>query len=175
MKTLFANVLALLILGGFYLMVFGSSTTTATSNYSIEQCNIDLAKYEEEVVKPAVEFKFESPQSDLDRLISAMIMVESNNNDGAYNRRENAVGCLQIRPVMLNDCNRILELNGLDYRYSLSDRWDREKSIEMFYVIYNHYNPSGSLEQVARVWNGGPSGMKKWSTIKYWNRVKKHI
>ena len=38
-------------------------------------------------------------------LISALIMVESSNNDSAYNAGEDAVGCLQIRKCMVDDGN----------------------------------------------------------------------
>ena len=40
-------------------------------------------------------------------LLSALIMVESSNNDSAYNASEDAVGCLQIRKCMVDDVNRI--------------------------------------------------------------------
>ena len=41
-------------------------------------------------------------------LISAIIHVESSNNDSAYCASEDAVGCLQIRKCMVDDVNRIL-------------------------------------------------------------------
>ena len=41
-------------------------------------------------------------------LLSAIIHVESSNNDSAYNAYEDAVGCLQIRKTMVNYVNRIL-------------------------------------------------------------------
>lgn len=61
----------------------------------------------------------------LEPLIMAMIWVESRNNDSAYAKSEEAVGCLQIRPIMLAECNRILELQNVDKRYTLEDRWSR--------------------------------------------------
>ena len=66
-------------------------------------------------------------------LIEAMILVESGGNDSAYCKKEEAVGCLQIRPIMLKECNRVLELQNSNKRYKLHDRWSREKSIEIFH------------------------------------------
>ena len=83
-------------------------------------------------------------------LVDAIIQVESRGNDSAFNAAENAVGCLQIRPIMVREVNRLI---GWEV-YTLEDRWDREKSIEMFNVIKDHVeNPNG--EKIARIWNGG--------------------
>ena len=38
-------------------------------------------------------------------LLSAIMDVESNNNDSAYRADEDAVGCLQIRKCMVDDIN----------------------------------------------------------------------
>jgi hypothetical protein len=107
-------------------------------------------------------------------LISAMIHVESRNDDSAYCARENAVGCLQIRPCMLNDVNRILQKQGKDLQYTLEDRWDRIKSKEMFHVYCNYYNLT-TLETMARAWNGGPRGASKNATVGYWRKVRDQL
>ena len=75
-----------------------------------------------------------SRQDSISMLIDAMIQVESKGNDSAYCKREEAVGCLQIRPIMLREVNRILAMQSSQKRYKLSDRWSRAKSIEMFVV-----------------------------------------
>jgi len=100
-------------------------------------------------------------------IIEALIWVESSNNDSAYCKKENAVGCLQIRPCMVKDINRILKT----INYKLEDRWNRTSSIEMLKIYINHYNLH-SYEDIARCWNGGPKGMKKTVTLSYWNRVE---
>ncbi len=105
-----------------------------------------------------------------DKLIEAIIYVESRGNDLAHNISEDAVGCLQIRPIMLREVNRLLGYN----KYKLIDRWNRIKSIEMFNVIKQHTkNPTN--EKLARNWNGGWSGYKKSSTLKYWHKVKEQL
>lgn len=103
-------------------------------------------------------------------LIDAIIYVESRGDINAYNAKENAVGCLQIRPIMLREVNRLLGYN----KYKLTDRWNKEKSIEMFNVIKKHTtNPTN--EKLARNWNGGWNGYKKQSTLKYWHKVKEQL
>ena len=83
-------------------------------------------------------------------LIEAIIYVESRGDVNAHNVSENAVGCLQIRPIMLREVNRLLGCN----KYKLADRWNKVKSIEMFNVIKEHTtNPTN--EKLARNWNGG--------------------
>ena len=103
-------------------------------------------------------------------LIDAIIYVESRGNIKAHNVSEDAVGCLQIRPIMLREVNRLLGYN----KYKLADRWNKSKSIEMFNVIKEHTtNPTN--EKLARNWNGGWNGYKKQSTLKYWYKVKKQL
>ena len=105
-----------------------------------------------------------------DPLISAIIQVESGGDTLAYNLKEDAVGCLQIRPIMVREVNRLV---GKD-SFTLSDRWSKVKSIQMFNVLRSNIKEA-SNEKIARVWNGGYNGHKKQSTIKYWNKVKKQI
>ena len=107
-------------------------------------------------------------------LLSALMMVESSNNDSAYNAREDAVGCLQIRKTMVNDVNRILRRQGKDYRFTYDDRWLRNKSIQMFDIYCKHYGLT-TAEEIARCWNGGPRGMDKDATVYYWNKVQDHL
>ena len=103
-------------------------------------------------------------------LIEAIMYVESRGDTNAYNAKENAVGCLQIRPIMLREVNRLLGYN----KYKLADRWNKVKSIEMFNVIkQNTTNPTN--EKLARNWNGGWNGYKKQSTLKYWHKVKQQL
>ena len=105
-----------------------------------------------------------------DPLIAAIIQVESGGDTLAYNSKEDAVGCLQIRPIMVREVNRLV---GKD-SFTLGDRWSKVKSIQMFNILRSHLK-GASDEQIARVWNGGYNGHKKQSTIKYWVKVKKQF
>ena len=107
-------------------------------------------------------------------LLSALIMVESSNNDSAYNASEDAVGCLQIRRCMVDDVNRILRRQGKDHRFSYSDRWLRSESVKMFDIYCKHYGLT-SAEEIARCWNGGPRGMQNDLTSVYWKKVQKNL
>ena len=112
-------------------------------------------------------------QKDITTLVDALIMVESNGNPNAYCKKEKAVGCLQIRPVMLREVNRILRKQKSTKRFSLEDRWDCGLSEEMFYIWRNYHHEDSSDEVIARNWNGGPRGYKKQSTKHYWQKVQK--
>ena len=107
-------------------------------------------------------------------LLSSIMQVESNNNDSAYHKGEDAVGCLQIRKCMVNDVNRILKRQGSYTRFTYDDRWLRSKSVQMFGIYCRHYGLN-TAEEIARCWNGGPRGMNKPLTETYWKKVKKNL
>jgi soluble lytic murein transglycosylase-like protein len=105
-----------------------------------------------------------------DKLIAAIIQVESGGDTLAYNCKEDAVGCLQIRPIMVREINRLL---GKD-SFTLSDRWSKAKSIQMFNILRSHLK-GASNEKIARVWNGGYNGHNKQGTLKYWQKVRNNL
>ena len=75
---------------------------------------------------------------------------------------------------MVREVNRLLAKNDIPKVYTLEDRWNKQKSIEMFNVIKDHTkNPTNEI--LARNWNGGWNGHKKTSTLKYWNKVKAQL
>lgn len=78
-------------------------------------------------------------------LVKALIQVESSGRDNAHNISEDAVGCLQIRPIMVREVNRILHKQGGTFRFKLKDRWDRDKSLEMFHVWREYHHPPCTL------------------------------
>ncbi len=108
-------------------------------------------------------------------ITDALIQVESSGRDSAYNASEDAVGCLQIRPIMVREVNRILRKQGKERRFELEDRWDRQLSLEMFRIWREYHHPNSTDEIISRNWNGGPKGYKKESTLKYWRKVKGHM
>lgn len=137
--------------------------------------------YEREIEQPIVELdRKDIPDviTDAD-LVTALIHVESRGNDSAIGDRHlvgsEAVGALQIRPIMVREVNRILKIKKSDKRYKLKDRFDRNKTIEMFYVWKNYHHKDSNFETIARNWNGGPKGYKRNSTLKYWNKVEQQL
>ena len=110
----------------------------------------------------------------IDTLLSAIIFVESCNNDSAYRADEDAVGCLQIRKCMVDDVNRILKRQKSTLRFTYNSRWSRDSSIQMFEIYCDHYNLI-TAEEIARCWNGGPRGINNPATVGYWEKVKDKI
>lgn len=104
------------------------------------------------------------------QFVSAVIEVESGGDDKAIGDTHlvgnEAVGCLQIRPVMIREVNRIQKKKV----FTLADRYSRSKSIEIFNLIADG---DRNLERVARRWNGGARGDRKKSTEDYWSKVKR--
>jgi hypothetical protein len=105
----------------------------------------------------------------LRRTFWAVAWVESKGDPRAVNRREQAVGIVQIRPIMVRDVNRIVGRG----KYNLSDRTDVERSYEMFRTFSRYYAPRGTPEIWSRNWNGGPKGSQKQTTAAYWLLVQK--
>ena len=105
-------------------------------------------------------------------VIDAIAKVESGGNAKAVGSG-NAVGLLQITPVCVRQCNIILERKGGKKRYTMNDRYNAEKSKEMFIIYQNEYNKECNIEKAIRLWNGGPK-YKITSTNAYYRKVMKH-
>jgi len=132
-----------------------------------------------------IEFKIELKSKEIkpifneDALIDALIKVESRGNDSAIGDRHlvgnEAIGALQIRPIMVREVNRILKIKKSEKRFKMSDRWDREKTIEMFLIWKEFHHSNDDFETIARNWNGGPRGYKNPRTEKYWAKVQQEL
>ena len=105
---------------------------------------------------------------DLDRLYHALVEVESGGDPMAWNPGENAAGVLQIRPIMVEDLNRIAGYR----RWRIDSRWNPEYSRAMLGEYLGHYG-AASYEEAARKWNGGPDGHTEEATVPYWEKVRK--
>ena len=111
-------------------------------------------------------------------LIQALIHIESSGNDsciGDKHMKSPSIGCLQIRPIMVCEVNRILKIQQNPKRFKNKDRWSRVKSIEMFNIWKNYHHKNSTNEVIARCWNGGPKGYKNPSTLRYWSKIKKYL
>lgn len=85
-----------------------------------------------------------------DLLINQIIQVESNGNNNAIGDNGRAIGCMQIHTIMVDEVNRI---SGLMYTYN--DRYSQTKSIEMFNIYQEYWNPYKDLITALQIWNGG--------------------
>ena len=116
----------------------------------------------------------EAKKAKLERIMDAIIKTESQGNPKAHNRKGNCAGILQITPIFVKEANSILKKRGIKKRYTLADRFNVEKSKEMFFIIQEYFNPSANTEKAIRLWNGGPY-YKKAKTQKYYNKVKRNM
>lgn len=102
-------------------------------------------------------------------VIEAISMVESTCNPKAVSSDGKYVGYLQISKILVRECNRILGKET----YTYDDRYDKQKSIEMFIIYQERYNPEGNIEKAIRLWNSGDVNCmnRKAATNGYYNRV----
>jgi len=106
----------------------------------------------------------------LTNLITALIIVESGGNDMAIGDNGKAIGPLQIHRPVVVDVNRF---TGSSYRWeSMTNRAQARAVCEAY---LKHYGRGATTEQLARRWNGGPTGDRKPATAAYWQKVKKAI
>jgi hypothetical protein len=107
----------------------------------------------------------------LTNLISALMLVESSNNDMAIGDQGRAIGCLQIHKAVVLDVNRI---TGSHYRHQ--DMTNRVAARAVCQAYLTHYGKGKSTEEQARIWNAGPQGhKKKTATQAYWLKVQRNL
>lgn len=106
----------------------------------------------------------------LTNLISALIAVESSGNDLAIGDQGRAIGPLQIHRAVVTDVNRI---TGVHYRHS--EMTNRMAARAVCEAYLKHYGKGCTTEQLARKWNGGPTGDRKTATLGYWRKVEKQL
>ena len=104
-------------------------------------------------------------------LLNAIEQVESGGRADAVGDSGSAVGAYQIWKICVDDINRI---KGKKI-YTYQDRLNKTKSRQMCEIYIDHYGKGMDDISKARIWNGGPRGYKLKSTVKYGNKVKKHL
>ena len=108
-------------------------------------------------------------------LIEAICFVESGCNPHAIGDNGKAWGCMQIHECVIFDVNRHY---GTTYNHE--DVFDPQVSYKVFSLYTKMWGDhlmiregrKPTLEDLARIWNGGPQGYKKEATKKYWAKVK---
>ncbi len=110
-----------------------------------------------------------------ENVINAIIQVESKGNPNAYNKNGDCVGILQITRICVKEANNILKDAKSEIVFSLSDRWDVEKSKKIFILIQNKYNPEHDLIKACRIWNEGPYYNKQIKTTEYVKKVLQYL
>jgi hypothetical protein len=152
-------------------IIFGASTIERETSEVVDVITIDE-------IKEDVEFSKSKKLLELDDLTKAMIFVESRGDSmavGDTHLRQPSIGILQIRPIMVREINRISKKQGLGKEFSMSDRYSKTKSLEMFNIWREYYHPNSNYEAIARTWNGGPNGLRNARTLNYWNKVSREL
>lgn len=103
------------------------------------------------------------------QVIYAISRVESEGNPKAVSKCGRYVGYLQISEILVRECNRIAGKKEFTY----ADRYDKQKSIDMFITYMERFNPEGNIEKAIRLWNSGDLNCMnhKASTDGYYRRV----
>ena len=112
-------------------------------------------------------------------LWQAIVSVESGGDLRAFNPNDGATGLAQVRSVCLEDANRIAQLRGLNDRFAAADRNNQRAARRIWDLYLDFYGKQYEKETgrkptdevFARIWNGGPTGWRKTSTLPYWTRV----
>lgn len=117
---------------------------------------------------------------DTTELIQALIQVESTGNDRAFGDRqkeEKAYGPLQVRQPCVDDVNQRYGTH-IQAKDLLGDRatsvWVCQKYLEL-YATQKRLGHEPTLQDMARIWNGGPSGWKRKDTKVYWAKVSRQL
>ena len=82
-------------------------------------------------------------------------------------RNGDAIGFLQIRPICVNEANRIL---GRE-KYRHEDCWSKEVSVEIWNVIQNHHNPDHDHDKAIDIWNPNHPDSYKDGVQLYYNQL----
>ena len=104
------------------------------------------------------------PVNAYDRLVKAVVQVESTGDTHAYNLSEEAAGAFQIRPIRLLD---YYQRTGKNYKIEDCYNFEISKEIFLYYARQTGYQ---DYETIARNWNG--SGK---TTQGYWEKVKSNL
>lgn len=99
-------------------------------------------------------------------LIKSIIQVESRGDRLAIGKT-NDVGILQITPVYVKEVNRIIG----EEKFTLECRKSIEKSIEMFEIYQNYYNPKKDINKAIKLHNPGAGIWYKKKVLNYYKII----
>ena len=85
--------------------------------------------------------------TDFDKLTLAIALTESRFQPDAVGKDDD-LGILQIRPVFVEEANRV---SGSNFRHE--DAFDIDSSLAMFNAIQSHYNAEHDLDKAIRLHN----------------------
>lgn len=110
--------------------------------------NVPQSVREEPINLEESSFNPNSEMSEWQIFTLAIIDVESSSNPNAIGKRDD-VGILQITPIYVDEVNRIQSR----IRFTLEDRFDIEKSLDMFGIMNYYKNPDMCIDQAIKIHN----------------------
>jgi muramidase (phage lysozyme) len=119
--------------------------------------------------------------AEMDTVLSAMRIVESNNNPNAVGDNGNAIGVYQVWDSYWKDATEFSGIRGVYkdcYNPNYADRIVR--SYMKRYANEKRLGREVTMEDIARIHNGGPravwaTGKKKNNLDAYWAKVQKEL
>jgi hypothetical protein len=105
--------------------------------------------------------------------IMILATIESNQNPRAVGDDLKSIGILQMQQAYVQDAAEYANENWVHI-----DALDELTAIKIFraymarYATEERLGRPVTLEDIARIHNGGPNGYKKQSTIPYWKKVQ---
>lgn len=137
------------------LLTTSCGQTPANGNSAIENletgmyCEESLSDPSDPLTPPDTVIDLAAEWNACYKLAHAFAVVESSDNPKAINRKENAVGLLQIRPIMIRQANMIVG----EELYELSDREDSLVSLGIFHTVMSELNPELDVDKAIDIWN----------------------
>ncbi len=103
--------------------------------------------------------------------------VETNYNPDMIGDHGTSFGILQIRQIAIDDVNHVY---GTTYFHQ--DAFNvtcAEEIFDLYITIWankleKRHGREATIEDIVRIWNGGPRGYQKKATIQYYNKYKKY-
>lgn len=113
----------------------------------------------------------------LDSIIQVLKFVESENNPKAIGDQGRSYGILQIQKIAIEDVNKRY---GTNYIHQDAFKVNCAEEIFKLYVtmwsehLYKKEKRKVRVEDIVRIWNGGPRGYLKDATEWYLRKFKKY-
>ena len=99
-------------------------------------------------------------------LCLAIINVESNFNKDVHRKQTNAAGLLQITPIYVEEVNKYS-----NYKFTLEDRFDINKSIAMFIIFNKKHNPTLNIDRAIYLHNPKADPSYKKTILTQFNTI----
>ena len=128
---------------------------------------------EEPIAEVVAEELISEQDQDWMNFVEAVIWKESRGDASAIGDSGKAVGVLQIHPIMVREANRIMDLKKEDKaHYTYNDRYDRQKSIEIFNIVQGYHNKERDFAKALDIWNHGHPASYYNDIISKYNEIK---